>query len=96
MNGTEVEVPVFVTGFVSRFDVDPCMDGSTHLLHHWIGATRLKATNDEAQRQLEHFEGRQVTVAGYARGKAHCTRIDVYHVHETAGMVETLYGRESL
>lgn len=82
MSTEEAQVPVFLSGKVSRSGVaDFCMDGAAHLLHAGSGVTRLKA-DGKVQGDLESAvdSEERVAVAGYHVAGPECSHVSVYHV----------------
>ncbi|HEX8396260.1 MAG TPA: hypothetical protein VF644_02360 [Pyrinomonadaceae bacterium] len=88
--GGQVQVPVFLSGLVSKITgVDICMDGATHRLETILETARLKAGNDEVQKFLDEVSGsrQRVSIAGYPVWGPECVYIRVYHaapLEETA------------
>lgn len=90
------EVPVFLTGFVRPSQIDICMDGANYLLQMICPPVlvRLKAMNEEAERQLEVASHLTVayTVAGYRRDGINpvCSYVDVYAAWPAAELADKL------
>ena len=85
-NPNEVQVPVGISGFLSKAgEIGFCMDGATHMIHSPTGATRLKARNENADDQLRHYEDgtTMVTVMGFQVLGPECTYVFVYNVQPT-------------
>ncbi|HLM60405.1 MAG TPA: hypothetical protein VK308_06365 [Pyrinomonadaceae bacterium] len=80
--GGQVQVPVFLSGLVSKITgVDFCMDGATHRLETIVGMARLKAGNEDVQKFLDEVSGtrQRVAVAGYPVWGPECVYIRVSH-----------------
>jgi hypothetical protein len=101
----QVEVPVFLSGIVSRPEgVDFCMDGATHRLQTILGAARLKPGNAEVHKFLDQVAGKKlrVAVAGYPVAGPECTYIRVYYAapsHDALkllGINESSFGEEGI
>ncbi|HWN97187.1 MAG TPA: hypothetical protein VNT99_19305 [Methylomirabilota bacterium] len=96
-NTGEVQVPVFITGIITKNDgVDFCMDGANYKLHNYQGEVRLKARNPQAEKQLKKFAGRRirVTVGGYWVWGPECSYVSVYYAEPATDVVKALTGKE--
>ena len=90
--GDGPSVPIFVTGLVTKFDFDICMDGASYILNSGLAWYRLKPSNEEAGAVLEKLAGTRmpVAVAGYAAGLGHCSYISVYSARPALELFEQL------
>jgi hypothetical protein len=87
----EIQAPTALSGVLSPLTGSGyCMDGATHLIHTPIGASRLKATNDEAHKALVAYESgtTRVTVIGFQAWGPECMHIAVYHVAESEQLMK--------
>jgi hypothetical protein len=78
----EDRAPTVLTGVVQPAGIGFCMDGATHLLHHGMGATRLKARTAQAYSALVDNEdgANRVILAGYPTWGPECMYLSVYQV----------------
>lgn len=99
MDKGEIQVPVFINGIVTDLPaIDFCMDGATHQIHSFNGATRLKGNSPEVTEQLEKAAGTKliVTVAGYPAWGPECFHVRVYYVSSITDVMTKMFGRANL
>lgn len=91
--GTEVVVPVVLSGIVSRLDgIDFCMDGAKFRLQTMAGPARLKPANAEVNNFLERVAGTRlrVTIAGYPVVGPECSYISTYYAAPSQDVAKSL------
>lgn len=93
--GGEIQIPTAITGTVTKLvEISYCMDGATHQIHSYDGATRLKGRNPEATKALDDVANGKIkaTVMGYPVIGPECTHLSVYSVSDAAEVVKLMGG----
>lgn len=91
----QIQVPTAITGVVSKLpDLGFCMDGATHLIHSFSGATRLKGRSKQVTEALNFAAetSKKVTVMGYPVVGPECTYLSAYSVSEAEIIVQLMEG----
>ena len=91
--GSQVSVPVFITGIITRSDgFDFCMDGADFRIVSMLGPARLKPSNNETREFLDRVAGTRarVVVAGYPTLGPECSYLKVYYAAPATDTVAAL------
>lgn len=78
---TEIQTPTGISGVLTVLSgVSFCMDDATHLIHSAVGATRLKARNNQVSDFFDkHSNGNTViTIMGFPAWGAECMFVSTY------------------
>lgn len=88
-----LDIPLCLGGHITPAPPSFCLDNATHILNTPLaGCFRIKPSNDEAKRVLDHLSGKEISavVCGHQKQTANCQHIEAYYVAEAAAAAPLL------